>query len=311
MKEAMCISNSKRSAQKPQGSMGINKKEGHDRYSKGECTQKEEKKAEKKAATAMTSSKSPHQRKLYRDWVVLCMLLCIGFPILIGSGDTFRSLSESDGISAMSKYLTNKIKQNEELSVFFGFEEYSEDCIVDTQGAQDTTPDAEILQDVPVFVFGEGLSANEYIEKYNKYAYLHSGAIPVFGVISSDYSFRKNPFYGIYEGEEQYQFHRGVDIAADEGSNILCYLDGTVKKTALSASYGKYVIVDHGYGMQTLYAHASEITVSEGDEVKEGDVIAKVGHTGRATGPHLHFEVIVNSETQNPKYYLSELYFGV
>ena len=122
---------------------------------------------------------------------------------------------------------------------------------------------------------------------------------PVFGPLSSNFGYREHPV----EGEER--FHYGVDIAADTGTNIVCFADGAVTAVGESSSYGKYLIVEHEGGYATLYAHCSRITVSSGEKVKEGAKLAEVGETGIATGPHLHFELHRDSVYLNPIYYVS------
>lgn len=122
---------------------------------------------------------------------------------------------------------------------------------------------------------------------------------PVFGALSSGFGYREHPV----EGEER--FHYGVDIAADSGTDIACFADGTVTAVGESSSYGKYLIVEHAGGYATLYAHCSRITAGSGEQVKEGAKLAEVGETGIATGPHLHFELHRNSVYLNPIYYVS------
>lgn len=122
---------------------------------------------------------------------------------------------------------------------------------------------------------------------------------PADGPISSGFGYRDHPV----EGEER--FHYGVDIAAPDGSDVCCFADGTVKAVGESSSYGKYVIVTHTGGYETLYAHCSAISVSSGAKVEGGDVLGKVGQTGIATGPHLHFELHQEGVYLNPIYYVS------
>ena len=113
--------------------------------------------------------------------------------------------------------------------------------------------------------------------------------LPVAGTITSPQGYRTDPITG------EVSYHSGTDIAAPEGTPILAAADGTVTiANALDSwggSYGYHVKLDHGGGLTTLYAHCSSICVTAGQQVKAGEVIAYVGHTGRATGPHLHFEV--------------------
>lgn len=99
-------------------------------------------------------------------------------------------------------------------------------------------------------------------------------------------------------------YHTGLDIATSTGTPIHAVADGKVIQAGWQGSYGNLVIIDHGNGVQTYYAHCSSIYVSVGDTVETGDTIAAVGSTGNSTGPHLHLEVRVNGEIKNPQNYL-------
>ena len=99
-------------------------------------------------------------------------------------------------------------------------------------------------------------------------------------------------------------YHTGLDIATDTGTPIYAVASGTVIEAGYQGGYGNLVIIDHGNGVQTYYAHCSKIYVSVGDTVKTGDTISLVGSTGNSTGPHLHLEVRVNGEIKNPQNYL-------
>lgn len=114
--------------------------------------------------------------------------------------------------------------------------------------------------------------------------------------ITSPYGMRKHPIL------RKYKMHTGIDIGANKNSSIVAANKGTVIMAQYdnSGGYGRMVVIDHGAGITTLYAHCNSLLVKVGDEVKAGQVIAKVGSTGLATGNHLHFEVRVNGETQNP-----------
>ena len=118
--------------------------------------------------------------------------------------------------------------------------------------------------------------------------------LPVGGTITSQFGYREDP----YSGETSY--HSGTDISAPEGTPILAAADGIVTTANATdpwgGSYGYHVILDHGGGMETLYAHCSAICVVPGQTVRQGEVIGYVGQTGRATGEHLHLEVRVNGE---------------
>ncbi len=101
-----------------------------------------------------------------------------------------------------------------------------------------------------------------------------------------------------------YSFHRGIDIATGYGTNVIAAEDGIVTVAKHNGSYGKYVVINHGNGYTTLYAHNSQLLVSVGQTVTRGQVIAKAGSTGNSTGPHCHFEVSLNGSLQNPLNYL-------
>ncbi|NPV54341.1 MAG: M23 family metallopeptidase [Firmicutes bacterium] len=117
---------------------------------------------------------------------------------------------------------------------------------------------------------------------------------PVRGIITSRFGYRKSPFGG---GKE---FHDGLDIAANMSTPIVAAGSGRIIFTGWLAGYGRTVILDHGYGYRTQYSHASSILVKKGQRVKKGDAIARVGSTGRSTGPHLHFMVSVNGKLVDP-----------
>ena len=99
------------------------------------------------------------------------------------------------------------------------------------------------------------------------------------------------------------KYHYGCDLAADTGTPITAFADGMIVAQGDSDSFGKYVMIDHPDGYRTLYAHCSAICMNCG-EVKKGDVIALVGSTGAATGPHLHFELEKDDVYLNPEFYI-------
>lgn len=122
--------------------------------------------------------------------------------------------------------------------------------------------------------------------------------LPAHGRITSDFGYRKSPFTGKRE------LHRGLDIGADQGTPIHATADGVVSFAGKKGLLGKTVVIDHGHGLSTRYAHCYEILKERGAHVKRGDVIARVGNTGRSTGPHLHYEVRINGIQVNPKKYI-------
>ncbi|HHU23194.1 MAG TPA: M23 family metallopeptidase [Clostridiales bacterium] len=124
---------------------------------------------------------------------------------------------------------------------------------------------------------------------------------PIQGHTSSGFGFRLHPIAG------SVKFHYGTDFAANSGDDILAFANGVVLASGENDTYGHYLIIGHGEGYETLYAHCSEILVSSGDSVKKGQKIAYVGQTGEVTGPHLHFELIKDGVYLNPEFYLSVL----
>ena len=115
---------------------------------------------------------------------------------------------------------------------------------------------------------------------------------------ASGWGFRIHPIYKIK------QFHYGMDFTANIGTKVYATGDGVVKDIqSIGGGYGKWILIDHGFGYETLYGHLNGFNVKIGDKVKRGNVIGFVGNTGTSTGPHLHYEVHRNGEPVNPQYY--------
>lgn len=121
--------------------------------------------------------------------------------------------------------------------------------------------------------------------------------IPTTGWFSSYYGRRRDPFTG------RRQFHYGVDIANRKGTPIYAPADGVVKQYSYDKSFGRLLVIDHGYGYETCYGHLQKSLVKKGQEVKRGQQIALMGNTGRSTSSHLHYEVKLNGKRQNPLNY--------
>jgi murein DD-endopeptidase MepM/ murein hydrolase activator NlpD len=122
---------------------------------------------------------------------------------------------------------------------------------------------------------------------------------PVEGRLMGAYGHRSDPFSG--EGA----YHKGVDISALMGTPVHTTADGTVVYASFFAGYGRLVIVDHGNGMETYYAHLSKFDVVEGQDVRRSEIVGRVGMTGKATAPHLHYEVRVGHAPVNPYRFLA------
>ena len=121
---------------------------------------------------------------------------------------------------------------------------------------------------------------------------------PTKGWVTSRFGYRISPFTGLRE------FHKGLDIAARKGTPVISTADGIVTFRGSKGMLGKTLVIDHRHGMITRYAHLSTMLKKRGESVKRGDVIGKVGSSGRSTGPHLHYDVKLNSVSVNPEKYI-------
>jgi len=129
-------------------------------------------------------------------------------------------------------------------------------------------------------------------------ALMMPSSAPVEGPVGSGFGFRSDPFTG------RTALHTGLDFPAEVGTPIVAAAGGVVLSAGPHPQYGQMVEVDHGNGLVTRYAHTSKMLVKQGDFIRRGQKIAEVGNTGRSTGPHLHFEVLVEGVQQNPAKFL-------
>jgi murein DD-endopeptidase MepM/ murein hydrolase activator NlpD len=132
------------------------------------------------------------------------------------------------------------------------------------------------------------------LEKQLKYLECRPDKWPVSGRITSKFAYRIHPISG------KRQFHDGLDIANDSGTKIVAAGSGIVTYSGWNGGYGRVIIISHGYGYKSVYAHNRKNLVAVGERVKKGQVIAELGNTGRSTGPHLHFEVYYKGNKIDP-----------
>ena len=125
---------------------------------------------------------------------------------------------------------------------------------------------------------------------------------PVRGYLSATFGNRLDPFTG------RPDFHPGIDISTPIGTKVVAPADGIVLSTGVQGGYGNAIIIDHGYGVVSRYGHLEGFNVQPGQQVRRGDVIAFVGNTGGSTGPHLHYEVWVRDQAQNPIHFILDEY---
>lgn len=134
----------------------------------------------------------------------------------------------------------------------------------------------------------------EDVEKQLKYLESRPDLWPVAGKITSSFGYRKHPI------SKRRHFHKGIDVANTSGTDVVSSGSGIVTFAGWNGGYGKVIIVSHGYGYKSVYAHNKSNLVEVGDRVSKGQVIAKLGNTGRSTGPHLHFEIRYNGQHIDP-----------
>lgn len=136
----------------------------------------------------------------------------------------------------------------------------------------------------------------------NKDSFLKSTPtiLPTKGWITSYFGQRLSPYHG------RIKMHEGLDVGAPIGRKIFAPADGLITYSGIKAGFGKFVQIDHGYGIETLYAHAHKLLAKKGQKIKRGQHIAQVGNTGHSTGPHLHYEVRVNGIAVDPLYFVLE-----
>lgn len=175
-------------------------------------------------------------------------------------------------------------------------QEALENLVYTDRQKQDIADQISLLHEITKEMNGDAGGGNISVEE-GAFAW----PLPDHTYISSGYGSRTDPITG-----EPGAFHTGLDIPAPTGTPVLASADGTIIFSGVNGGYGNCVIIQHSNGIQTLYGHNSELKVKKGDKVIQGQIIAKVGQTGRATGPHCHFEFRVNGQHVNPAQYLQE-----
>jgi murein DD-endopeptidase MepM/ murein hydrolase activator NlpD len=121
---------------------------------------------------------------------------------------------------------------------------------------------------------------------------------PTVGWVSSWFGHRQDPFTG--DGGQ----HSALDISTDKGNPVVATADGVVESAEWNGNYGNLLVIDHGFGIKTRYGHLAGFAAKTGSRVRRGDLVGYVGATGRATGPHLHYEILANGQLINPSWYL-------
>jgi murein DD-endopeptidase MepM/ murein hydrolase activator NlpD len=143
-------------------------------------------------------------------------------------------------------------------------------------------------------------SVRSNVERRNALAAATPSIWPAQGWLTSTMGPRTDPLTGDAD------YHSGLDIAGDKGQPVYATAAGVVTQAGYANGYGNVIVVDHGFGLETRYGHLSAFMVHTGDHVKRGEMIAKLGATGRTTGPHLHYEVMANGRLLNPLQLLTQ-----
>jgi murein DD-endopeptidase MepM/ murein hydrolase activator NlpD len=163
---------------------------------------------------------------------------------------------------------------------------------------QQMKTDVERLQS-EVMSREESLSELERLLQTKKDVLVHTPSIwPTLGWVTSSFGFRTNPFTSLT------QMHEAVDISNRVGTPVLAPAEGIVSDVGNDNAYGRILVISHGFGMTTRFAHLNKTLVKVGQRVKRGDKIAEIGMTGQTTGPHLHYEVRLNGIPANPMRYI-------
>ena len=231
----------------------------------------------------------------------------------------FLKVSHYDELSANFDHLRNRYQHLQQLSKQHNQEMASLESLasevsaaygINQPGSGDMKPmdddfavDKNVKESIEEYNF---LKAANYSHVYHHYAAKWQTNIqptiwPVVGAIRSTFGGRSDPLSG--EGA----FHTGIDLTASIGTNVHVTADGTVKNAGYNGRYGKLIIVDHGNGVETYYAHLSEFQVVPGQEVRRNEVIGLSGASGRVTGPHVHYEVRVAGTPVNPYKYMGKM----
>lgn len=163
------------------------------------------------------------------------------------------------------------------------------------EGEEQQTDQTASVPEVPAYT-GPALPAGTTMDYVD--LGLTNCITPVRGEVTSSFGYRDHPVSG------EYLFHSGTDLAADIGTPVAAFADGTVDFIGESEAYGLYIQLDHGSGVKTFYCHCSALYTQKGERVKAGQTIAAVGDTGNATGPHLHLEIKRDGVLLNPAYYI-------
>lgn len=244
----------------------------------------------------------------YIVWVVavqlaVCLLIVLAVFGLYKSGsqkftelrDTYTAMFSKDMAPAELKAALKRVSAFVFAPAALDGTDDESEAETENPAVPTTQADASTLADAG----GEDLLYPDKTASFAPLTVAGAFTVPVeYTRVSSHFGYRINPV------TNRYGFHGGLDLAAPEGTPIFAAFTGTVTKVARSDARGNYIVLSHGSGLETLYCHCSEIVAQEGENIRNGEVIAKVGSTGQATGPHLHWEVHMHDVRFDPAWLL-------
>ncbi len=228
-------------------------------------------------------------------------------------------IATKEGIAAQEKVLTQEQQELEEVKASIAKEQDAVSTLIEAKETEIVYYESDISnKEQAVKAYEAEIASQDAMIKEleaaimaekkrllaeNKSAISYDGGqfkwpAPDYTRISDQYGMRMHPTLGVEK------FHNGIDLASPSGTRILAAYDGEVVAAAYSSTMGNYIMIDHGDGLYTIYMHASSLLVSKGALVVRGEEIAKVGSTGRSTGPHLHFGVRLNGSYVSPWNYI-------
>ena len=268
----------------------------------------------KKAFTPITIMLVPHSKNKPVNFKMpfvgifsTCILCCFGLVYLFSIAvDTFEYYRMRDKLHYYTEQFTelnstiSALKRAEgEFQRLFSLD--SKESVLENLNESDSgsIDMIQIKQQIRETIENVG-EIREYLHVQRELYFATPRGFPVTGNISSPYGRRAHPTTGLRE------FHSGIDISAYPGNHVKATADGIVSYSGWSGGSGNLVVIEHGHGFSTVYAHNRKNVVKVGQRVKRGDTISYVGSTGNSTGPHVHYEVWKNGKHVNPYQYIKE-----
>lgn len=259
---------------------------------------KEKQPSENSAPVRRKTKTNDYMTKLVFVQALMCLLILLCVFLAKSADSTMIENLKKD----FENFNSYDMTKQDFVDVFSNIKDFFSVETETSSASDETTNETYIIEDTTLGIGGDDLTIYEAIEGasfapfYTTQQILNPIEEPVY---SSYFGYRDNPFTG------EFSFHSGLDIAAQTGTNIRAAFSGTVIAVSEDETSGLYVKLEHENGLVTFYCHCSEILVEVGANILQGETIAKVGETGAATGPHLHFEIRINNVKMDPMWLLA------